>query len=235
MLHTLKNLAQEKINLNIEEAIKLAWKEFKEDAPNYIGYTLISLVLSMLTGFLPRIGLFAGLIIGLPLQMGNSGYYHKKINENSTEFNNFFSAFNKTGPLLIYNLIIIGCGILLIIPIAIIAAIYNITPEAMPTNPGFIIISIIFIAAFLLVAVCINFAPYFITFFNATPIEAIKLSINFVKPRIGQFIIFYLLATLIAIAGALCLVVGLIIAIPIIRLAYYNIFANITKLNSITI
>ncbi len=68
----------------------------------------------------------------------------------------------------------------------------------------------------IIVAFLLSFTGYFVIDKKLAPMEAVKASLNLVKDNVGPVLVFFILAWLVTLAGALLCGVGLIVAIPIV-------------------
>lgn len=64
------------------------------------------------------------------------------------------------------------------------------------------------------------FTMYFVVDKDASPVEAIKLSFALVKANIGNTVVLILLSIVVVIAGFLALCVGLLVALPVLAIAW---------------
>jgi uncharacterized membrane protein len=236
------HIAEQKKSFDPIHSLDQGFKECSSDVGNYVGYTVLSGLIQFGIGFIPVINIVAALIIGLPLQLGQAHFWHMKKSGAKPTFNNFFDPFQKVGKLFSYNVILMLCALLLIFPIIIIAAIFGITVgdkeslEALNLgNTGilsFTIILLLFTAVLVYLSVSIILAPYLIYFYDINATDALKLSFKFTKKQWSQYFKFYLLAGIVFLAGLVCFFVGVLVAIPTIRLAYYHLFAEVTGLDA---
>ena len=84
----------------------------------------------------------------------------------------------------------------------------------------------------IIVAILLTFATFLAYFYSVTPMEAIKLSVQLGSKNFIHIILLFVVSFITVILGALALVVGIFIAIPIIYLLLYFSFSGITKLET---
>jgi uncharacterized membrane protein len=216
------------------KAIDFGIKETLSDVPNYVGFSVLAVLIQMGLGRIPFINIIAILFASLPLQIAHSHYCHLKREGKEVKFMNFFDPFQKTIPLMLFQSLILGMAFIFLLTMIVVAAFFGVelgSAESfteMGLNQGQIIAlgitSLILMAVLLYFLIGLMLAPYFIYFFNINAGQAIFLSRAFVKKNWWQYFIFYLLCGLCILVGFLALFVGIFIAIPVIRLAYYRLF-----------
>ena len=82
------------------------WDIFKKGAGNYIGFTVVFLVMVMIISMIPFVNMFVS-IIEYVLMGGIFIYTRKMINGNG-EFGNFFEGFNFFGQILLFLLVMLA-------------------------------------------------------------------------------------------------------------------------------
>ncbi|MGZ8746243.1 MAG: hypothetical protein ACXWZ2_04220, partial [Mycobacterium sp.] len=208
---------------NVGEAFSWAWNKFTKNA-------VALMVPALVYGII--IGILAGAIYGLAFALAPTTTYESYGNSYSYE-----ASFGLASILVL----IVGYLILMVVAAAIQSAylggvldIANGQPVAIgsffkPRNVGSVIIAtlIIGIAAGigsfcfivgLVISVFTLFTTVIIVDRNASPIDAIKQSVEITKNNIGPVILTWLVAGVIVAVGALVCGIGLIVAIPVAAL-----------------
>ena len=90
---------------------------------------------------------------------------------------------------------------------------------------------LVFAMVFTYLAVCLRWTNYLIVFHKYEAVSAIKTSWQLVNKRWIWHFLFLLLCGLIMLAGFIALLVGIVVAYPIIMAADYAGYADITGLN----
>lgn len=85
-------------------------------------------------------------------------------------------------------------------------------------------IGTVFFLAISYLSLIFFFTNPFIVFYNLSAWDAIKASVKLSNKNIGTLIMFAILCLLVALAGIVALVIGLIVSIPIILMAQYVLF-----------
>jgi uncharacterized membrane protein len=239
-INKLLQIADQKRDFNAIAAFDKGFRETISDFTNYVGFTVLSLAIQIGVGFLPIINVIIALISGLPLQLAHAHFVNKKLKGEKLVFNSFFDTFQKVVPLLVYNIVLVASSLALLFPLILIAAIFGIEVGSEQTLEdlnlsttqlaAFGISTILFFLLFIYLAVSIILAPYFVYFYNIPAFDALKLSFKFTHKRWFKFLGFYLLSGLVVLAGFMCFMVGIAVAIPVVRIAYYYLFEQVTGL-----
>jgi uncharacterized membrane protein len=236
-------LADNHPDFNPFESLDNGFKELTKSPLYYILFFIASIVIQLGVGFIPVIGSIIGLVISQPILMGIAWYWHAKILSGKKEesFATFTQPFKVAIPLLNYTLTVVGFSLIIILPILLTlgALGYNGTDDLSLKELGLSATEVLAFSGFILatflfliyLSVSIILAPYFVLFYGISAWRSIRLSMRFTKGYWWKYFSFWLLCGLVGIAGMLCLVVGLALAIPVIRLAYYDVFSKVTQLH----
>jgi hypothetical protein len=227
------------IKPSFKKAFHFAWDEFRNEPEKYVIFSLISVGIPLLLGGISFIAKFLGVILFIctpPLQTGTSAYYHHKVETGKEEFNFFFNPYFRIIQLCIFQVIALIGFIIITLPLTTWSVIVsnNSGTELGISEMGLPIQIFCFITFMAVVyyAICITFTPYFIYYFNLPVKEAIIKSFEIIQPRWFWFFGLFLFFILIMLAGFLGAVVGIFVAIPIIRLISYYVFAEYTGLDA---
>ncbi len=82
----------------------------------------------------------------------------------------------------------------------------------------------IFFVVLIYLSLIFLFTNPFIVFYNLSAWEAIKASVKLANKNIGMLIWFSILCFFVALAGVIALVIGLLVAVPVILMAQYVLF-----------
>jgi hypothetical protein len=228
--------------LSVERVFRIAVTEFSNSPFYYIFFTAITLVLPVLflnvSKSLPEFKLFFSfllILINPALQLGTSAFFHQRLIANETKFNNFFLPFKKELiDLFVFTLISIVFAILVTLPLITTQQILEDTHVIVAGGSWPIWFSIMVLLTFLLLiylSISVMFAPYFIYYFKLKPWAACKKSFEFIKPQWFWFFGFYLWLTLGVVLGFVALVIGLLVALPVVRIASYYVFSKYSGLD----
>jgi hypothetical protein len=219
-------------DFSISDIFNKSFEIFKADPGSYIGFTICGGIVTFAVGLVPVIGSIVNFVIGLPFQMGHAAYANKYPRGNG-QFNSFFDGFKAFGNLLVYSLLIIAIGSAIILPTVFgLMAVFGFSRDNLPAiSAPLIMLFIFFLIVLIVLGLFLFFAPYYIFFNNMKPIDAIKASFRLSKPNLSKLFLFNVAMALIAVAGALCLLVGLLVAIPIVRIANFYLFKHLTHLD----
>lgn len=195
--------------LNRSENIKNSTYEFKFGEYIRSGFHLffkrpaefvLYFLLMMFIGILAGFTTIGSLIVNGPLAVGWFILAHKMDKDEPFEISDFFKGFRATLPLILVTL-------LTILSVAL----------------GFVL----FIIPGIYLAVALTFSTYPVYFNNMETIDAMKVSIRFIKKRWFSFFFFFIVLGLINILGLLALGVGIFITAPATTLAVYFAYKDI--------
>jgi hypothetical protein len=200
-LQKVEYLSSTGYNLQISKYINDAFEIFKKNAWGFIGFTLLTLAISLLSDRMPY---YLGYIIPLftiPLSMGYVIVARKILRNESYSFSDFFKGYEKFIDLTIVEII---AGIL-----SIVALVFLILPG-------------------IYLAISYAFVSLFIWFLNDGNIwESLERSRKLITKEWFSFFGFFLVIILLNIGGVICLGVGLLVTIPVSSIALYLCFEDL--------
>lgn len=234
------NAIENGYEFRISNYISKAFDIFKTHVGEFIGFMLVYFVISMFTSFIPIVGTVIGLVISPALSLGALIVAHRISTNQNVEFSNFFDGFKKLGPLVITYLMTLVIYIALFLPIVFIIGI-NVFLEYDSQDPSAALglfenfrelgwIFVLFFLVFLYVVVSLRWSLALVYFYDYQPLDGIIGSWKLVNIKWFHHLGFLFICGLIALGGMLALVVGLLVAIPVISIADYVGFADVTKL-----
>ncbi|MCT4625007.1 MAG: hypothetical protein N4A46_15395 [Schleiferiaceae bacterium] len=113
----IEQLLTSPVSLNATETIKEGWKMLMREPGMFIGFALISMIISTTAGMIPFVGIFASVIISGPLAAGYLNVCYKLDKNEPITFGDFFAGFNKISPFIvvsIFQFIMVGIGFILL-------------------------------------------------------------------------------------------------------------------------
>jgi uncharacterized membrane protein len=192
--------------LPLGDYFKTGWGLFKQYHTGFLGFCLLYLVIQLILNSIPVVGKVAAAVVSTPLLMGNFFVSAKLLEGQTPEFRDFFAGFQYFLPLLLLTLVaglFIGIGMVLLI------------------IPGVYLAVAYMFASYLVIDRGLDFWP------------AMELSRRTVTPRWFGYFAFVLLVALLNIGGALALVLGLLVTIPVsmcaVTAAYADLFGFQSK------
>lgn len=226
--------------------ISEGWKLGTSIVGYWLLFGIVSFAIGFVTGFIPIVGPLANsLVISPALAAGLILFIKHKKDSGESDFGLIFKAFNKVGQLFLLNLITGLIGLILFIP-AIISMIGMFSVEdfmALASKDteaiqafaqtfianismfmGGVSISMLLVSV---LSILLTFSMYFVVVGDLSAIGAIKASIAVAKKKFFAIFGFGIVLGLINLAGALALVIGLIVTIPVTMAAMYLMFHHI--------
>ena len=212
---------------------------FGKNMGMFIGYLLVSFIISIGLSVIPILGQIASAFISAAL---TAGYYivaHKTERGEYPQFSNFFDGFNDWVPLFLSTLIaaacIIGCmlplGIFMIAKFGFDDLVNNSTPDFGAATVGIIVVLFIFILVLMYLGFSIIYTSLFIVFDKMDAWQAMKTSYAIVNQHFFSHLLFFIVWGFIAVLSAIPLGLGLLFTIPAYYCSIYAAWADITKYN----
>jgi|GEM_PF-405579 len=195
-------LLERDYQVNIGAAISGGFDLFKQNMGSFIGFTFVLFLINIILSVIPLLGTLASMAINPPLMAGYYLVAKKILNEEETEFSDFFSGFTYFLPLFLASLvtgIFVFVGLLLfILPGIYLSVAYFLTPQLVINRK--------------------------IEFF-----DAMELSRKLVTKHWFGFFAFSLVITFINIIGFLLLGLGVLFTFPLTMCAVAYIYDDIVN------
>ncbi len=250
--HNGKSLDEVLVNgyaFNMGDYLNRGFKLFGNDAGSYIGFTIVSFIISFVVGLIPFLGSIAGLFVSPALNGGWFIFGQKHNTSQQRSFSNFFDGFKNppwmqlvVGSLIssifiaLAAAIVVGPAILFIGAdfVTDIMALKDTTdPDevmailaAVFTGKIFLVVLLAMLVASLVAALYI-FMPQFIIFRGMSFWDAMEASRKVVMKNYIQVVIFLIVLGIIIMIGAMICGLGLLVAIPVYFLSVYAAFEDI--------
>jgi hypothetical protein len=220
--------------------ISKAWDTFKDYPGHFIGFMLIMGILSMLIGLIPYVSQIYSISVGAALGLGFGIFTYMTNVHKDESFERFFGGLKFILPVTVTGIIqgliflVIASPLIYIFREPIMELMEDSSPEnIMEIAENFSGGGVWVFAVGILViyaSVTLRWAPLLVVFHDYTPLEAIKTSFALVNKNLPMHLLLFVLFILVSILGVLALVVGLLAAIPVIQVAEYYGFAEVTGL-----
>ena len=220
----------EAYRMRVGEYVRRGWQVFKQYPWGFIGFTVLTIAISTVLNFIPVIGGLANFAINMPLTMGAVIVASRLMQGQTPEFKEFFSGFHYFLPLLLQSLVITLLIMVSAIPFG--AVLFSQFYSDAPNVSLIVIVAVIWGLVALAVATFYFFAPWLVADRRLNFWPAMELSRKTVLRNFLGVLGFSLVLAAIAIVGALALVVGLLVAIPVIECAVAAAYADIFGLQS---
>ncbi len=244
-----KNLLSNGYTFDLGKYISTGASILGKNLGSFIGYLLVVFIISWICNFIPIIGFIANTFFLTPVLYIGFAIMAFRISKNkSTDFSKFFGGFNFIGQLALLNFLLIIIYSAIIIPYLIIvlgsqinAIIELVSNSRRGDNDPMLVlqffldliaklIPLFFIM--LIAQIGFTFSQYILVFGKKGAMEAITLSFKIVWKKFISFFLFFIVIFLINIAGAICLVVGLLYTIPLSMCAMYAAYDSIVGTNT---
>lgn len=218
------------------------WALFKLAPALWIVALVILIGVQMVLSILPLIGSIASLLVGPLFMVGLLAFAHGMARGEEADIGLLFIGFReKTGPLvsvaLLYLVMITAVVAVVLVAVLVLlgtslfsaadpeAAMMSLLGEA----SGLLVLVVILLAlvAGALIGAAYFFAPGLIYYTDLGPVAAMKESFAACLRNWLPFLLYSIVATLVVFGGLLALVIGLLVAAPVLMASYYACFRDL--------
>ncbi len=244
-----KNLLTNGYKFDLGNYLSVGSKILGKNIGGYIGFIFVVFGISIACSMIPVIGAIANSFFISPALYAGFFIMAFQISKNkNTDFGKFFGGFKFIGQLALLNLLLIIIYAAITIPYVLIAlgtqikeimdlvANYRNGDEdpilILQFVLGFIAKLIPLFFIMLIVQIGFSFSQYILVFGKKGAIEAITTSFKIIWKNFISFFLFFIVIFLINIAGAICLLVGLLYTIPLSMCAMYAAYDSIVGTNA---
>lgn len=238
----LDSVKRDGYDFQIGDFISKGFSIFGKNAAMFIGFLMVSVVISIVLRFIPLLGQLVSFVISGAMGAGYFIVAHKTYRNEQAEFSNFFDGFKDWVQLFLNTLIVTFIVLIGFLPAIIFfvksygfdsSAIDLQDPEAISDLiKGFGVLYIFLYAlAIMLFSVFVIYAALFIVFDKMTAWDAIVASVKTVSQSIFSHIIFLIVWIIILIVSALPLLLGLLATVPAFYCSIYYAWQDITRYN----
>jgi uncharacterized membrane protein len=219
------------------------WALFKMAPALWVLVLLIVFGIPMVLGMLPLIGSMASLLVGPLFMAGLLTFSHGLARGEEADIGLLFVGFReKTGALvgvaLLYLLMLVAvvmvAAMALVILLGSASLFSSADPEAammslMGGASGLLVLAVILAAALAmaLLAGAYWFAPGLIYYTDLGPVAAMQASFAACLRNWLPFLLYSLISVLVFLGGMLALLIGLLVALPVLMASYYASFRDI--------
>lgn len=238
---------------NINQAISSSWQVFKSNwkflYQAYVLVLLVNIVLRIPSGVANTIienagsgaalailvSLVFSLILGIVTLLLNAGLikiHADVIRENKTQLSELYTHKEYIIPLFVASLLV-GLGFMLVFSVLIaLAAIVGFllwsSNQAAALGIGSIIIALTIVGV-IYWSIRLQFMAYLVVDQDLPPLEAISKSFAITKGHLGALLLFGLAVFVLNLIGVLALFLGLLISIPVTRLAHMIVYDQLLR------
>lgn len=243
----INNVIENGYQMSISDYISKAWKILTNNFGNYLAFTFLFIAVSFVAGSIPIVNNIFSYIVSPALTIGFITFTYATQTSPYFSFNNFFDGFKKILPLAIINIFVTFIVILTLSPLLKVIilpykdlfleidrsnpddmiALFNEVSDALINNIGLVIVS--FLLMFI-VYILVRWSSYFVYFYDAPPLKAIKYSAQLVSKNIVGQIGLTVTMLLFIFGGVMVFFVGVVVTFPLMILIDYVAFCTITDL-----
>lgn len=209
-------------------ALSAGWEATKRNVLPWIGIVIVGYLLTVIAT-MTIVGIF---IVG-PVLLWGGVLFTLRALDGEAEFGDLFAGFSRFGEALGGMLGFMALMVVAMLPgYAVMFATLPLTMSGEGSPALSAVATLSTYAWFFLINLRLNYAPYFIVDQSMGPVEAMKASWEMTKPqKLNNFLLFLLFIP-VMIAGALCLLVGLIPAMLVMYGAMAAAYRQLTGRDS---
>lgn len=218
------------------------WGLFKQAPLLWMAVFLILFALQFLLGLVPFVGTLASLLVG-PLFMVGILAFAQGARDGKADLAQLFVAFReKTGPLLLVALLY-ALAIVVVVVIAVVAIVVlgassmaaagvdteQLLRHLVAGGSGLLLSVMILmaVAAIFLIAAAYWFAPGLVFYADMGAAAAMKASLAACLRNWLPFLLYGIVSMLVLLGGTLVLLIGLLVAVPVLMASYYPCFRDL--------
>lgn len=184
--------------------------EYLSDAWDLLKANFVLIVVGYLVAALIATVACGGIILGGPLGFGFIRVIQKRLKGEEAQIGDIFQGFKDFGKGFVTMLLLFGCGVAVMIPVAILVFILSYIP---------ILGALLSMGLYLVAAVILYAATMFMwpiaALTDASPMDALKQSFKFFQANLVQMLLLTLVLALVGMAGVLACGVGAWVTFPL--------------------
>jgi len=224
---------------NFGDYIGKGFRLIQQEVGLFIGAILLFFVIQIVLSAIPFVGGLVSSLFVSPIIL--VAFYitgHKLDKGEKIEFSDFFRGYDKIGDLaltsLLTGLIVVGSiipGCIVLVTAGISSYYYSFEPDLNSVNGGLLALGLILIIIpAVYFSVSYLWALPLVWFYNMSPWPAMETSRKLVGRNWFVVFLFLIVTGLIAALGVLGFFIGMLFTIPLMYLAHYAVFADVTGL-----
>lgn len=218
--------------------ISEGWTLFKAAPGQWIAALLIFCVGMVLLSLVPVLGDLAGILIGPFLMVGFLAFTQGIAEDGKADLGQLFIGFReKQVPLILIAVFYLLALIVVGVATGVLAAVFGVfngdvaqwfEPESLAENwQAWALLYLLFMALALPLAAAYWYAPGLVFYADMGAWAAMKQSFRGVLCNWQAFLVYGLLTLLVTVAGMVALLIGLLVALPVLTASYYASFRDI--------
>lgn len=220
------------------------WGFFKSAPLLWIVLLILFFAINLLVQMVPVLGSIASILIGPSLLVGVYAFAHGLAAGEGGDINRFFDGFRRElGSLVMVGLLYLalvigiflvsGLALFMVVGGGLIGSLASEPEQAMAallqgaTGAGILIVVLLFFGLLVLTLAAYWFAPALVFFAGMGPVAAMQASFGACLRNWLPFLVYGVVATLLLIAGALPLMLGWLVVLPLLFASNYAMFRDI--------
>lgn len=228
--------------INAGECVGEGWRAAGQNYGLFLGVAIVIWIILFVAGLIPIASILLNPIVAGPLFVGLYYVYLRKIDDEPADFGMAFSGFNHFVPAMIVSLIqAIPVIIFQIVQLFVtFTTLFSGGADAHDLqtlgaiNFVYIILGLTTFLFVIVIRILLYFSYMLIAEHNLGAMDAIKLSVEAALANLGGLILLVILEILLAIAGALACLIGIVFVMPVIYAAdvyaYRQVFPKTTRM-----
>lgn len=223
-------------------SLEKAWKDIKSNIFLYAGFTVLFGIAYFMVSLMPVLGRLLTGLCGFLYSVSIFSASHAFARNGQLEFNDFFGWAPRFGRLLVGNLLYLVVLMFIFIPIIVISIslVGFAALKGMPEDPlsffqtfGGTLLGIILVVVLLLVILGVWFFAYFflIQYTELRYSECMRASWKIGRNNFVQLVAFFFLSLALSMLGAMLLLIGLAVTMPLLVATQYHFMRNFVPEN----
>jgi uncharacterized membrane protein len=218
--------------------ISEGWELFRRAPLAWIGAMLLLVIAYLAVGAIPVLGSLAGVLAGPMLGTGAAAFAHGVDRHGQPDFSLLGAGFrDRFGALL--GVALLNLAFSAGIVVAAVLGWLAVVGGHLPHNPqgvedmaasaglGLALVALLALALLIPLAAAVWYAPALVYFAGMGPLEAMRESLRACLHNWLPMLVYSLLALFMTLLGAMALLVGLLVVVPVLAASYYTSFRDI--------
>lgn len=211
-----------------------SWTMFKQAPGVWIGIIVVWALIAIVADFIPVVGSLAMSLAGPALTAGICMGCRDMDQGQPLRVGHLFAAFSgdRLGPLIVVGAIGLG-GMIVVVLIAMMFGFgammtgAPMAPEEMKMGGGMLLTALVILALAVPVAMALWFAAPLVALDGVAPVDSLKLSFSACLRNFVPLLVWSLLAFVLMLVAAIPLLLGWLVAMPMLMASYYRMYRDV--------